>query len=110
MQAYSGIAPITPRSGKSHQVKRRHACPRFLRQTFHEFADHARKWSRWSAAYYHPLRARGHRHHAALRALAFQWIRIRFRCWKDRQPDDEDQYIQQLKAKSVPYFANIKPS
>jgi transposase len=110
VQAYSGIAPITKRSGKSCHVQRRYACAKFLRQTFHEFADHARKWSRWSKAYYDYLRARGHRHHAALRALAFKWIRILFRCWKDRQPYHEDLYIQQLKSKSVPYFANIQPT
>jgi len=28
-------------------------------------------------------------HHAAVRGLAFKWIRIVFCCWKDRFTDDE---------------------
>lgn len=106
VQAYSGIAPITRRSGKSCHVSKRSCCNKFLRQTFHEFADHARKWSTWSKAFYDHLRARGFRHHAAVRSLAFKWIRILFACWKNRQPYDEDRYQQQLRAKGAPYLAN----
>jgi transposase len=108
VQAYSGIAPITKRSGKSCLVAKRHFCNKFLRQTFHEFADHARKWSTWSKAFYDHLRARGHRHHAAVRCLAFKWIRILFRCWKNRQAYDEDRYLQQLRSKGVAYLSNLK--
>lgn len=72
IQAYSGIAPVTRRSGKTVQVVKRRACPKFLRQTFHEFADHARKWSRWSKAFYQMKRAAGVKHHAAVRALAYK--------------------------------------
>lgn len=104
VQAYSGIAPITKRSGKSCHVTKRYFCNKFLRQTFHEFADHARKWSAWSKAFYDQLRARGHRHHAAIRSLAFKWIRILFRCWKNRQPYDEARYLQQLRSKGAPYL------
>ena len=78
-QCYSGIAPITRQSGKSRHVNKRLACPKFLRQTFHEFADHARKWSRWAKAYYTMKRAQGAAHHAAVRALAYKWIRIIYR-------------------------------
>ena len=38
MQCYSGIAPVTEASGKSQWVHFRFICPKFLRQTFHEFA------------------------------------------------------------------------
>jgi transposase len=110
VQAYSGIAPITKRSGKSFHVTKRYFCNKFLRQTFHEFADHARKWSTWSKAFYDHLRARGHRHHAAVRALAFKWIRILFRCWKNRQPYDEARYLQQLQSKRVPYLPSPQPA
>jgi transposase len=107
VQAYSGIAPVTKRSGKSCHVTKRYFCNKFLRQTFHEFADHARKWSTWSKAFYQHLRARGHRHHAAVRSLAFKWIRILFRCWKNRQSYDEDRYLQQLQSKGTAYLSNI---
>ena len=38
VQCYSGIAPVTESSGNSEWVHFRFACPKFLRQTFHEFA------------------------------------------------------------------------
>ena len=110
VQAYSGIAPITKRSGKSCHVSKRCFCNKFLRQTFHEFADHARKWSTWSKAFYDHLRTRGHRHHAAVRSPAFKWIRILFRCWKNRQLYDEARHLQQLRSKGVPYLPNLQPA
>jgi hypothetical protein len=38
IQRLSGIAPVTERSGKTCWVHDRFACPKFLRQSFHEFA------------------------------------------------------------------------
>jgi transposase len=102
IQNYSGIAPITKQSGKSRHVQKRYSCPKFLRQTFHEFADHARKWSAWSKAFYNMKRAAGMKHHAALRALAYKWIRIIFRLWKTNMKYDETQYIEQLKRTGSP--------
>ncbi len=102
VQAYSGIAPVTKRSGKSCHVNRRFACPKFIRQTFHEFADHARKWSAWSKAYYQQLRSQGSKHHAAVRALAFKWIRIIFRLWKGHTCYDEAKYTSQLIRRNSP--------
>lgn len=102
VQCHTGIAPVTRRSGKTQHVSRRHACPKFLRQTFHEFADHARKWSAWSKAYYEHKRATGCRHHAAVRALAFKWLRIIFRLWKTRSTYNEATYVQQLHNRNSP--------
>ena len=53
--------------------------------------------SGWARAYYDQQRQRGTSHQAALRALAFKWTRIIFRCWKDRTPYDEAKYCQSLK-------------
>jgi hypothetical protein len=39
--------------------------------------------------YYEQQRAKWKLHNTAIRALAFQWIRILFRCWKERKPYDE---------------------
>jgi len=102
VQCYSGIAPITKQSGQSKHVNKRLACPKFLRQTFHEFADHARKWSRWSKAFYKMKRAAGMKHNAAIRALAYKWIRILFRIWKTREPYCEQRYLAQLTKKNSP--------
>jgi transposase len=38
MQCYSGIAPVRVASGKTQTIHFRRACPKFLRQTFHEYA------------------------------------------------------------------------
>ena len=71
LQQLSGIAPVQFRSGKSCTVRRRRPCPKFLRQTFHEYADHSRKRSLWAKVYYWMGRGRGLRHNAALRAPQF---------------------------------------
>jgi hypothetical protein len=96
LASFSGIAPVTKKSGKMCQVHRRFACPKYLRQTFHEFADSARIYCPWSKARYRLLRDRGMKHHAALRKLARSWIRILFRVWQTRIPFDCDRYIEQL--------------
>ena len=45
LQAHSGIAPVTERSGKTVWVHHRLACPKFVKQTFHEFADQSIRFS-----------------------------------------------------------------
>src|ERR1700730_18113770 len=45
VQSYSGIAPVTERSGKKKWVHFRWACPKFLRQRFHEWAGHSIAYS-----------------------------------------------------------------
>jgi transposase len=96
VQTYSGIAPVLVRSGSTHQVCRRWACNKFLRQTFHEFAGLSLRNSAWAKAYYDQMRSRGVKHQAAVRSLAFKWIRILFRCWKNRTLYNEVHYFQQL--------------
>jgi hypothetical protein len=105
LQTFSGIAPVTQRSGKSEWVHVRWACPRFLRQTFHEWAAHSIGYCGWAAAYYRLQRDRGKDHHAAVRTLAFKWIRIAFRCWKDGVPYDDALYIQSLRRHASPLIA-----
>jgi transposase len=97
LAAFSGIAPVTKRSGKHCHVQRRYACPKYLRQTFHEFANSARIYCPWTNARYRMLRDRGMKHHAALRKLARSWIRILFRVWQTRTPFDSNRYIAKLK-------------
>src|SRR5579864_3371857 len=93
VQTYSGIAPVMKRSGKKKWVHFRWACPKFVRQSFHEWAGHSIAHSQWARSYYQQQRKRGKGHHAAVRGLAFKWIRIVFRCWKDRMAYDESRYL-----------------
>ena len=109
VQIYSGVAPITERSGKKKWVHFRWACPKFLRQSFHEWAGHSMGKSAWARAYYQQQRKRGQDHHAAVRALAFKWIRIVFRCWKDRVAYDEKKYLAALSKRGSPLSALLVP-
>jgi hypothetical protein len=96
MQSFSGIAPVTKRSGKTTFVQRRWACPKFVRQSFHEFARSSIKWSPWARAYFDQQRRRGNKCHEAYRALAYKWTRIIYRCWQDHEPYNESHYIAKL--------------
>lgn len=49
------------------------------------------------------LKARGKTHHMAVRAVAFKWMRILYRCWKDRQPYNESMYLASLAKRSLPF-------
>jgi len=102
LQRYSGIAPVTEASGHSQWVHMRWACPKFLRQTFHEFASSSIPYSEWARAYYeHRRKEKNQSHHAAVRALAFKWMRIIYRCWKDGKAYDEEIYMQSLRRRSA---------
>jgi transposase len=102
MQKYLGIAPVTERSGKSQWVHWRYACPTFLRQSIVEWVGMSIRYSYWAAAYYRQQRAKGKRHHIAVRALAFKWLRVLYRCWQARRPYDEAKYLFALKQRKAP--------
>jgi transposase len=107
LQQFAGIAPVTERSGKKCWVHWRFQCPTFLRQTFVEWAAESIRHSFWARVYYQQQRDAGKAHQAAVRALAFKWIRILFRCWQDRTPYDESVYLQALKRRSAPLLHNL---
>jgi len=107
IQQFSGIAPVTEASGKLRWVHWRMACPKFLRQTFHEFADASRKKSLWAQAYYQQRRQQGASHHSAVRALAYKWIRILYRCWQSHTPYDEAVYLAALRRRHSPLWLAV---
>jgi len=108
LQKYSGIAPVTERSGKKHWVHWRWQCPTFLRQTFVEWAAQTINKSFWAGEYYRQQRAKGCTYQAAVRALAFKWIRILFRCWQTRVPYDEVAYLKALERRGSPLVTGTK--
>ena len=107
LQKYSGIAPVTERSGNSCWVHWRWQCPTFLRQTFTEWAAQTINRSFWAGAYYRQQRDKGSSHQAAVRALAFKWIRILYRCWQTRIPYDESKYLNALKRRGSPLLKQL---
>jgi transposase len=107
LQKYAGIAPVTERSGKKSWVHWRLQCPKCLRPTFVEWAAESIRHSFWAQAYYQQQRDKGQAHQAAVRALAFKWLRILYRCWQERTPYDESIYLQALKRRNAPLLHNL---
>jgi transposase len=105
-----GISPVKQESGTMNLVHWRSVCSKFLRQSFHEYANESIYHSIWARAYYQQQRDKGKKHHAAIRALAFKWIRIMFRCWNTRQPYNELMYLKALQRRHAPLLAYISKS
>ena len=70
----------------------------------------ARIISRQNGAYYQQQRDKGASYQAALRALAFKWIRIVFRCWQTGTPYNESVYLAALQRRGSPLIANLAQS
>ena len=73
-----------------------------MKQTFHEYAGLSIRTCAWAKAYYDHQRSLGKSAQTATRALAYKWLRIIHRCWKDRVPYDEAKYLNRLKATGSP--------
>src|SRR5713101_3566505 len=106
-QKYAGIAPVTARSGQKSWVHWRLQCPTFLRQTFVEWAAESTRHSFWAQVFYQQQRDKGKAHQAAVRTLAFTWIRILSRCWQDRIPYDESTYLNALNRRGSSLIQNL---
>jgi transposase len=107
LQQFAGIAPVTERSGKKCWVHWRFQCPTFLRQTFVEWAAESIRHSFWARVYDQQQREAGTAHQAAVRALAFKWIRILFRCWQERTPYDESVSLNALNHRGASLIQNL---
>jgi transposase len=107
LQQYAGIAPVTERSGKKSWVHWRLQCPQFVRQTFVEWAAESIRHSFWAQIYYQQQRDKGKAHQAAVRALAFTWIRMLYRCWQERTPYDEATSLQALTRRGSSLLQNL---
>ena len=105
LQKYAGIAPVRERSGQKDWVHWRWQCSSFLRQTFVEWAAQTVSKSFWAGEYYRQQRAKGSTHQAAVRSLAFKWIRIVHRCWQTRTHYDESTYLRALERRGSPLLA-----
>src|SRR5262249_5665995 len=107
LQQYAGMAPVTERSGTKAWVHWRLPCPTFVRQTFVEWAAESRRHAFWAGGFYPQQRDKAQTHQAAVRALAFTWIRILSRCWQERTPYDESTYLQALNHRGASLLQNL---
>ena len=107
LSCYTGVAPVTEQSGKSqYWVHIRWSCPKFLRQSWHEFANCSIKFSAWAGLCYEEFRKKMD-HHEAIRKLAYKWQRIVWRMWQDRQPYDEARYQGTLQKRGHKLFPAV---
>lgn len=102
LQKYYGIAPVTERSGRQKHVHWRWSAPVFARQSLVEWAGQSIKWCPWAKAYYLQQKGRKNRHSAILRSLAFKWLRILWRCWRDNKTYDDSLYLAHLSERKAP--------
>jgi transposase len=110
LQRVSGVAPVGIISGNAKSTRMRRACPKFLRQTFHEFAAQSIPYSAWAKAYYqHHVQQNKSKHHAAVRSLANKWIRILYRCWKDHRLYDESIFLESQRRRGALLGADLAP-
>lgn len=104
---FSGVAPVIERSGKSSWTRWRYFCPKFTRQAFVEYAGESIRHSEWAQAFYVAQKAKGKSHQAAVRALAYKWIRIIWKCWQTREKYDEARYVECLRKKGSKLVAEV---
>lgn len=104
---FSGVAPVKKQSGSQELVHFRYARPIFLHQSFVEFAKCSIGQCEWARLLYEQERKKKKSKWAAIRKVAFKWVRILWRCWQDRQPYDEARYLRQLKEHGVTLYASL---
>lgn len=102
LQKLSGVAPVREKSGNQVWTHWRWLAPAFLRQTFVEWARQTVYYSPWAKVYYDRMKAKGKSHQAIMRALAFKWIRVLWKCWQTRTPYCEAFYMEQLIRRKSP--------
>jgi transposase len=102
LQKLAGVAPVREKSGQQLWTHWRWLAPVFLRQTLVEWAGQTVVHSAWARVYYQRMKAKGKGHGAILRALAFKWIRVLWKCWQTRIPYDEARYLKQLLHRKSP--------
>lgn len=88
LAADAGMSPVALESGKLRVATFRRACDKRLRVAVATLADSTRHWHPWAREVYRKARARGQDHPHAIRTLGRAWIRVLWRCWRDRVPYD----------------------
>jgi transposase len=88
MAADAGMSPVALESGKLRVATFRRACDKRLRDAVATLADSTRHWHPWARKVYAEARARGQDHPHAIRTLGRAWLRVLWRCWRDRVPYD----------------------
>ncbi len=109
MACYGGVVPRQQQSGKVSMVRCRKAANHTLQHNLFLWAKVSVVWVPWARAFYDHEKKRGLWSADIYRRLAAKWTRIFWRCWVDRKPYDEAQWLQSLKERgSWLYEATMK--
>ena len=104
---FSGVAPVRKQSGNLQLIHFRYARPIFLHQSIVEFAKCSIAKCGWARLLFEEALRRGKSQWAALRKLAFKWVRILWRCWQQRQAYDETIYLRSLQRDGVQLYSSL---
>jgi len=107
LQRFSGVAPVRKQSGKKNDVRFRRARPIFVHQSVIEFAKCSITFCDWARLLYEHHLNKGKGKFAAIRSVAFKWLRIIFRCWKNNVSYDEIKYLRSLQRKGVKLYESL---
>lgn len=105
--SFTGVAPVKRQSGKQRTVHFRWARPLFFHQSVVEFAKCSLPQCEWANLLYESLVARGKSRWMALRVVAFKWLRILWRCWKDQVAYSEDRYVRSLQKRGLKLYESL---
>jgi len=104
---FSGVAPVKKESGGLKIVHFRYARPIFLHQSIVEFAKCSIGHCEWARLLYEHQLGKGKSRWAAIRVVAFKWLRVLWRCWQERQPYDEITYLRSLQRDGVELYRSL---
>lgn len=104
---FSGVAPVRRQSGGQQLVQFRYARPIFLHQSIVEFAKCSIARCAWAKLLFQEALRKGKSRWAALRKVAFKWLRILWRCWQQRQAYDELTYLRSLQRDGVELYRSL---
>ena len=107
---FSGVAPVKKESGGQKVVQFRYARPMFYHQSIVEFAKCSLSQCQWARLLYDQQIAKGKSRWAAIRMVAFKWLRILWRCWQDRTAYDENKYLRSLQRDGVELYQSLYQS
>jgi transposase len=105
--SFSGVAPVLVQSGATQRVHFRYARPIFLHQSFVEFAKCSIPKCEWARLLYEHELKQGKKKWVAIRKVAFKWIRILWRCWRDGKAYDETTYLRSLQRHGVTLYQSL---
>jgi transposase len=104
---WTGVAPVRRQSGNKNTVHFRRARPVFVHQSMIEFAKSSTGFCPWARLLYQDQLKKGKSKFAAIRMVAFKWVRILYRCWKDGVTYDETKYLRTLQRRGVKLYESL---